>query len=70
MNKVLVTGSAGFIVFRLCKKLIERGDKVVGIDIINREGISKIFAEEKFDIVVNLAAQAGVKYSLINLMHT
>lgn len=33
--KILVTGSAGFIGFHLTKKLLERGDVVVGIDNIN-----------------------------------
>ncbi|MCF6157493.1 MAG: NAD-dependent epimerase [wastewater metagenome] len=96
MNKILVTGAAGFIGFYLCKRLIDCGDEVVGIDNINdyydvnlklarlrqiegrerfrffkidlvdKESISKLFAEEGFDIVVNLAAQAGVRYSLIN----
>jgi UDP-glucuronate 4-epimerase len=33
--KILVTGSAGFIGFHLTKKLLERGDEVVGIDNIN-----------------------------------
>lgn len=32
----------------------------------DKEGISKLFAEQKFDYVVNLAAQAGVRYSLEN----
>ena len=34
-RKILVTGTAGFIGFHLAKKLIERGDEVVGIDNIN-----------------------------------
>ncbi len=33
--KVLVTGSAGFIGFHLTKKLLERGDVVLGIDNLN-----------------------------------
>jgi len=33
--KILVTGSAGFIGFHLAKRLIERGDEVVGLDNIN-----------------------------------
>ena len=33
--KILVTGSAGFIGFHLTKRLIERGDEVVGLDSIN-----------------------------------
>ena len=33
--KILVTGTAGFIGFHLAKKLLERGDEVVGLDNIN-----------------------------------
>ena len=107
--RYLVTGTAGFIGFHLAKKLLERGEEVVGLDIINdyydinlkyarleHMGISKdqierndlvqsstypgyrfvqmelsekepvmaLFAEEKFDVVIHLAAQAGVRYSL------
>ena len=36
------------------------------MDLSDREAVKKLFAEEKFDYVVNLAAQAGVRYSLIN----
>ena len=32
---ILVTGAAGFIGFHLCKRLIEDGEKVIGIDSIN-----------------------------------
>jgi UDP-glucuronate 4-epimerase len=96
MSKILVTGAAGFIGFHLSKRLLERGDEVVGLDSINdyydvnlkidrikhfamdrsfkpvrtdladREGMTRLFAEENFDMVVNLAAQAGVRYSLKN----
>ena len=34
--------------------------------IADRELVNKLFAEHKFDIVVNLAAQAGVRYSIEN----
>ena len=49
-------------------KLIEDmpGFRFVRMDLENREGIEKLFAEEKFDRVVHLAAQAGVRYSLEN----
>ena len=33
-------------------------------DIANRRGIEKIFEKYEFNIVINLAAQAGVRYSL------
>ena len=33
--KILVTGTAGFIGFHLAKKLLTRGDEVVGLDNIN-----------------------------------
>lgn len=35
-------------------------------NLANKELIDKIFKENNFDIVVNLAAQAGVRYSIIN----
>ena len=40
--------------------------KHIRIGIEERESIKKIFKEEKFDVVVNLAAQAGVRYSIEN----
>lgn len=96
MATVLVTGAAGFIGFHLSKRLLARGDRVVGLDNLNdyydvnlkldrlrqlegREGfrfvraslgdrpaLEELFAGERFDVVVNLAAQAGVRYSLEN----
>lgn len=94
--KVLVTGAAGFIGFHLSRRLLDRGDEVVGIDNLNdyypvvlkearlaelspyekfrfirmdisdREALPALFGAEKFDCVVNLAAQAGVRYSIEN----
>ena len=34
-KKILITGAAGFIGFHLCKKLIEKGEFVVGLDNMN-----------------------------------
>jgi UDP-glucuronate 4-epimerase len=34
-NLILVTGAAGFIGFHLCKRLLERGDSVLGLDNVN-----------------------------------
>lgn len=40
--------------------------KFIMLDIGDREGIAQLFAEHQFDTVINLAAQAGVRYSLEN----
>ena len=94
--RVLVTGAAGFIGFHVAKRLLERGDEVIGLDNLNpyydpslkqarlgrlltqldfrfeqldladRAGMEDLFARAKFDRVVHLAAQAGVRYSLEN----
>ena len=109
--KILVTGAAGFIGYHLVKKLVDRGDNVVGLDQINdyydvklkldrlslsginidkigynriihsttnknykfikldledKSKLENLFSIEKFDAVCNLAAQAGVRYSLKN----
>lgn len=93
---ILVTGSAGFIGFHTARRLLARGDEVVGLDNLNdyydprlkaarlallerdagyrharldladREGVARLFAEVRPSGVVNLAAQAGVRYSLDN----
>ena len=94
--KLLVTGSAGFIGFSLCTKLLERGDEVIGVDnhndyydpkikekrlenlnkysnyehhrldITDKISLEKIFKDHKPNKVINLAAQAGVRYSMEN----
>ena len=93
---ILVTGAAGFIGFHLCRRLLDEGRAVVGLDNLNdyydpdlkrarlaqlegrpgftfvrldladRDGMAALFARERFACVVNLAAQAGVRYSLTN----
>jgi len=40
--------------------------RFVKMDLADRQGMEALFAEEQFDKVVNLAAQAGVRYSLQN----
>ena len=44
----------------------KKGFQFVKLDLADREGMADLFAEEKFDKVINLAAQAGVRYSLEN----
>ena len=96
---VLVTGAAGFIGAALSQRLLQRGDRVVGLDNLNDyydpslkqarlrqiesigpeaawrfaemaledgDSLMALFAVEKPEVVVNLAAQAGVRYSLEN----
>jgi UDP-glucuronate 4-epimerase len=94
--KILVTGAAGFIGYHTARKLLERGDEIVGLDNLNdyydvrlklarvarlealpgfrfvkldladREGMAALFAREKFQRVIHLGAQAGVRYSIQN----
>lgn len=40
--------------------------RFIKVDLTDQQTISRLFAEEKFDYVINLAAQAGVRYSLVN----
>ena len=42
--------------------------KFIKLDLANREGIAQLFAIEKFNRVIHLAAQAGVRYSIDNPM--
>ncbi len=44
------------------------GLRFVRLDITDAEGLDALFARERFDAVMNLAAQAGVRYSLQNPM--
>lgn len=111
MEKVLITGAAGFIGYHLSKRMIDEGYDVVGLDNISgyydislkmdrlsqlgidqhdvtesllvrsnsnknfkflkadlkdKNQIETLFITEGFDYVVNLAAQAGVRYSVQN----
>jgi UDP-glucuronate 4-epimerase len=43
-----------------------QGFRFVRMDLIDSAGIAELFSAEKFEVVVNLAAQAGVRYSLVN----
>ena len=48
-------------------RLAERGGFIfVRLDVADREGMERLFREHRFDAVMHLAAQAGVRYSLEN----
>jgi UDP-glucuronate 4-epimerase len=51
---------------RLARLTPQRGFRFVQMDVADRDGMGKLFADEKFDRVIHLAAQAGVRYSLVN----
>ncbi|MDE3224259.1 MAG: NAD-dependent epimerase [Nitrospirota bacterium] len=93
---VLVTGVAGFIGCHVARRLLDRGDAVLGLDNLNdyydvrlkearlaqlapspgfrfvkqdladRATMAALFADYPIRKVVHLAAQAGVRYSLVN----
>ena len=44
----------------------EPGFRFEKMELSDREGMQALFKRERFDVVINLAAQAGVRYSLIN----
>lgn len=98
MNRILVTGGAGFIAFHLIKRLLSDGYSVVSIDNMNdyydvdlkysrlnqlekiktgryefhkmdlndKNKLEDIFSQGEIGCVVNLAAQAGVRYAKKN----
>ena len=51
---------------RLKQLQAEAGFRFVKLDLADREPIARLFESERFNLVVNLAAQAGVRYSLEN----
>lgn len=96
MRTALVTGSAGFIGYFTCKRLIDAGFRVIGVDAMTDyydvklkerrhamllqgpnftainarveepDMLKTLMRDEKVDIVIHLAAQAGVRYSIDN----
>jgi UDP-glucuronate 4-epimerase len=42
------------------------GFRFVKLDLADRPGMGELFAREKFNRVINLGAQAGVRYSILN----
>ena len=51
---------------RLARLSGHPGFSFVRMDVADRAGIAALFEQQRFDRVVHLAAQAGVRYSLVN----
>ena len=51
---------------RLARLTPKRGFSFVQLDVADRSAIEALFAQHRFDRVVHLAAQAGVRYSITN----
>ena len=51
---------------RLARLTAKPGFRFVRLDVADRPGTEALFAAERFDRVIHLAAQAGVRYSLKN----
>ena len=51
---------------RLTRLENHRRFRFIRMDIADREGISALFKKEAFELVAHLAAQAGVRYSIVN----
>src|SRR5574340_82948 len=51
---------------RLARLTPHANFRFVKLDVADRPGMERLFAEEKFQRVIHLAAQAGVRYSLKN----
>ncbi|MFS7194647.1 NAD-dependent epimerase [Rahnella inusitata] len=51
---------------RLAQLENKDGFSFIKLDLADREGMAALFAEQRFDRVIHLAAQAGVRYSIEN----
>jgi len=64
MMKNLVTGAAGFIGFHVAKRLLERGDTVVGIDVVN-DYYDPALKEARLQILDRAAGGANSAWTFI-----
>src|SRR4051812_25323859 len=60
--RTLVTGNAGFIGFHVASRLLQRGDAVVGIDVVN-DYYSPDIKESRLALLRQLASQTGSEYT-------
>ena len=62
--KFLITGAAGFIGFSVAKKLLERGDDVVGFDVVN-DYYDPALKEARLEVLEETAQQAQGSFTFI-----
>ena len=58
--------SADFPYNQLIKSTTQPGYSFIRLELEDRSNLEALFTEQRFDRVVNLAAQAGVRYSITN----
>lgn len=63
--KILVTGAAGFIGFHVSKKLLERGDDVVGFDNMNNY-YDPALKQARVDLLIQTAEQQSGQFNFIH----
>ncbi len=66
LNKLGIQENNSISYHRLYNSNLYEAFKFMKIDIVDKEQLLKLFELENFDIVCNLAAQAGVRYSIEN----
>ncbi len=62
--KILVTGAAGFIGFHTARVLLERGDSVVGFDVVN-DYYDVALKESRLGLLEATAGQMGASYRFV-----
>lgn len=67
--KILVTGNAGFIGFHTAKQLLERGDSVIGLDIVN-DYYDISLKEARLKKLEEIAAENQSEYHMLRICMT
>jgi len=66
LNELGVEKESSSVFYKECKSKSNLGFSFLRMNLEDKEHLSNLFSKERFDIVCNLAAQAGVRYSIEN----